>query len=97
MARHQFLETSSRDFCFNARSQFKHQMTTSEDWTGAFRLMFNVRGGQFSVETKDSVQVVAPAFPPTVMRALVETVLGARLEPAKTMVDVLLFRLTEHN
>lgn len=72
---------------------FQNHVDTQKEWEPAFQIMSDYGLGQFSMNSKELVQVMAPALPSDVMRSYIETVLGAKLQPIRMKIDVQLYRI----
>jgi len=72
---------------------FQSHIDTTKEWEQAFQMMSDSGLGQFFMNGKDFIQVLAPALPSEVMKAYIETVLGAKLEAIRMKIDVQLFKV----
>ncbi|MEM3045623.1 MAG: hypothetical protein QW057_00900 [Candidatus Bathyarchaeia archaeon] len=72
---------------------FQNRVDTSKDWLAALQIMSDSGLGQFSMNGKDLIQVLSPAFPLEMMKAYIETVLGAEVEAIRMKIDVQLFKV----
>jgi len=72
---------------------FQSHIDTAKQWELALQIMSDSGLGQFFMNGKEFIQVLAPAMPSEMMRAYIETVLGAKLEAIRMKIDVQLFRI----